>query len=74
MKRCIRILAEFYDPAHPFALALGGQATDSVDLSDVAPPFADLGAFSSVTSFDRALEEGFASSRSGAEEMVGGAA
>jgi excisionase family DNA binding protein len=74
MKRCIRILAEFYDPAHPFALALGGQATDSVDLSDVAPPFADLGAFSSVTSFNRALEEGFATSPAGAQEMVGGIA
>jgi excisionase family DNA binding protein len=61
MKRCIRILAEFYDEAHPFALALGGQTSDSVDLSDVAAPFAELAAFSSVRAFHDALESGFGS-------------
>lgn len=60
MKRCIRILSEFYDPDHPYALALGGQMTDSVDLSDLSPPFIELGAFDSVTAFDRALADGFA--------------
>lgn len=60
MKRCIRILSEFYDREHPFALALGGQMTDSVDLSDLSPPFTELGAFDSVTAFNKALAEGFA--------------
>ena len=60
MKRCIRILSEFYDADHPYALALGGQMTDSVDLSDLVPPFTEFGAFDSVTAFDRALAEGFA--------------
>lgn len=60
MKRCIRILSEFYDADHPYALALGGQMTDSVDLSDLSPPFTELGAFDSVTVFEEALAEGFA--------------
>lgn len=60
MKRCIRILSEFYDASHPYALALGGQMTDSVDFSDLEPPFTELGAFDSVTAFEQALGAGFA--------------
>lgn len=60
MKRCIRILSEFYDAGHPYALALGGQMTDAADFSDLAPPFTEVGAFDSVTAFDEALLEGFA--------------
>lgn len=60
MKRCIRILSEFYDAESPYALALGGQMTDSVDFSDLNPPFTELGAFDSVTAFHQALESGFA--------------
>jgi len=59
MKRCVRILSEFYDPEHPFALALGGQMSDGVDLTDLRPPFVRLSAFDSVTAFDQALTEGF---------------
>ena len=60
MKRCIRILSEFYDAAHPYALALGGQLAESVDLSDLDPPFTEFGSFSSVDSFHAALVDGFA--------------
>lgn len=59
MKRCVRILSEFYDRAHPFSLALGGQVAESVDLSDLTPPFTELGAFDSVGGFMEALQEGF---------------
>jgi excisionase family DNA binding protein len=60
MKRCIRILSEFYDPAHPFSLALGGVPADSVDLMDPKPPFRELSVFQSITQFARAVESGFA--------------
>jgi len=60
MKRCIRILTEFYDPGHPYALALGGRMADGVDFSDLAPPFTEVGAFDSVAAFDGALVDGFA--------------
>lgn len=59
MKRCIRILSEFYDRAHPFSLALGGIPSDSVDLTDLAPPFVELSVFNTMTGFNEALDAGF---------------
>lgn len=59
MKRCIRILSEFYDRAHPFSLALGGIPPDAVDLTDLTPPFVELDVFESITGFDEALDAGF---------------
>lgn len=60
MKRCVRILSEFYDPSHPYALALGGDLSDRPDLSDIRVPFTEIGMFGSVRSFTEALVEGFA--------------
>jgi len=59
MKRCIRILSEFYDRTHPFSLALGGIPSESVDLSDLSPPFVELSVFDSISGFDEALDAGF---------------
>lgn len=61
MRRCLRILAEFYDPEAPFALAMGGHAAHEADFSDSDTPFAALGTFVSVTDFHEALVGGFAS-------------
>lgn len=61
MKRCIRILSEFHDPAHPFAVAMGGIPMDSVDLTDLDPPFTELSIFNSIAGFHEALVAGFAS-------------
>ncbi|MEJ2540619.1 MAG: helix-turn-helix domain-containing protein [Gemmatimonadota bacterium] len=61
MQRCVRILAEFYDAEHPFALVLGGHAASEADFSGMDTPFAALGTFVSVTDFHEALLNGFAS-------------
>jgi excisionase family DNA binding protein len=64
MRRCVRILAEFYDAEAPFALALGGHAAHEADFSVSDTPFAALGTFVSVTDFHEALVGGFGSVRS----------
>ncbi len=59
MRRCVRILAEFYDDTSPFSLALGGHAAEEADFSALETPFAALGTFVSVEDFQRGLLEGF---------------
>ncbi len=59
MKRAVRILGEFYDRAHPYALALGGDLSESPFLDDVELPFRELGILGSMRDFDRALSEDF---------------
>lgn len=58
MMRCVRILGEFYDTAHPFTLALGGDVGEGPSLGDLAPPFRDLGVFGTIGAFDEALDQG----------------
>ncbi len=60
MKRCVRILGEFYDPAHPFALALGGDVEQAPVLDDMTLPFDELEIFDSIRAFEGRLGEGFA--------------
>lgn len=59
MKRAIRILGEFYDRTHPYALALGGDLSESPFLDDLDLPFRELGVFGSMADFDRAIAEDF---------------
>ena len=58
MKRAIRILGEFYQDAHPYTLALGGDLSESPFLEDLEIPFRELGLFGSLEQFDRALADG----------------
>ncbi|MBT8403215.1 MAG: cobalamin-dependent protein [Gemmatimonadetes bacterium] len=58
MKRAIRILGEFYQDAHPYTLALGGDLSESPFLEDLEIPFRELGLFGSLEQFDRALGDG----------------
>ncbi|MDT8342437.1 MAG: excisionase family DNA-binding protein [Longimicrobiales bacterium] len=59
MKRCVRILAEFYQRERPYALALGGQVDDEPDFSGLALPFSDFGAFTTLAGLEAALADGF---------------
>ena len=63
MRRCIRVLSEFYDPGRPYGLALGGRIGDPPVLDDLTPPFPDLAVFDSVAGFGDALADGFAGHR-----------
>ena len=58
MKRAIRILGEFYQDAHPYTLALGGDLSETPFLEDLEIPFRELGLFGSLEHFDRELGEG----------------
>lgn len=59
MKRCVRILGEFYERPHPYALALGGDLSEAPFLDDIEVPFLEWGMFGSMAAFDAALAEGF---------------
>lgn len=58
MKRCIRILGEFYDPEHPFTLVLGGHVSEAPFLGDLDVPFSSLAFFSSMSEFSQGLQTG----------------
>jgi excisionase family DNA binding protein len=64
--RAVGVLGGSYDPAHPFALALGGSFLQDMDPSVLAGPFTDARCFGSCTSLREALEAGFASPLAGA--------
>lgn len=55
MRRCVRILSEFYDPDSPYALALGGAMGDDVDFSETDTPFDRLHAVSTLRAFREAI-------------------
>lgn len=59
VRRCVRILGEFYEPGAPYALALGGNVEGPARLDELAPPFRDVGVFESAAAFDAALDAGF---------------
>jgi methanogenic corrinoid protein MtbC1 len=59
MKRCVRILGEFYERAHPYTLVLGGDLSETPFLDDLELPFLDIGTFGSMAAFDSALVDGF---------------
>lgn len=58
MKRCIRILSEFYDEDKPFTLVLGGDVSDTPFLEDLDVPFASLAFFGSMQQFHEGLSAG----------------
>jgi excisionase family DNA binding protein len=68
MQRCVRILSEFYNGAHPWTLVLGG-AVHPLPKIDVTP-FEDFRIFTSLTDFGVALDEGLARSDSGPGETA----
>lgn len=57
MRRCVRILSEFYDPDYPYSLVLGGGIGDDADFDEDAP-FLRLDAFASIGDFRSALLAG----------------
>lgn len=59
MKRCVRILGEFYERAYPYTLVLGGDLSETPFLDDLELPFLDIGTFGSMAAFDAALVDGF---------------
>lgn len=63
--RSVRILAELYERARPYALALGGDI-DPARIPDVVP-FTDLDVFTRVADFDEALDAGFGTTRTAPE-------
>ncbi|NJD17918.1 MAG: helix-turn-helix domain-containing protein [Gemmatimonadetes bacterium] len=64
--RAVRVLSEFYDPDHPYSLALGGSVSQEMDPALLRGPFLDLRTFASCDSLRQALEAGFASTPAGA--------
>jgi excisionase family DNA binding protein len=63
--RAVRILGEFYDPAHPYALALGGSVPVDMDPALLDGPFVGAQCFGSCASVREAIEAGFASPLAG---------
>jgi excisionase family DNA binding protein len=70
MKRCVRILGEFYERAHPYALALGGNLAEDPYLDDLELPFGELGTFPSMAAFDAGLLGGFGRRPGEAEPVI----
>lgn len=66
MKRAVRILGEFHQPAHPYSLALGGRLAEGPFLADVGIPFDELGIFDSISDFEARLEAGLGMGGAGA--------
>lgn len=64
--RAVRVLGEFYDRSHPYALALGGAASPSVDPAMLAGPFADVRIFDGCRDLREALAGAFARPVAGA--------
>lgn len=69
MRRCVRILAEFYDHTSPYSLALGGDLGELLGFGGEDYPFERLAAFSTIGDMSKALATGFA----GHPAAVGGA-
>lgn len=64
--RAVRILGEFYDAAHPYALALGGAVSGAMGSDLVAGPFADVRIFEACQALGEALRGDFARPVAGA--------
>ncbi len=60
MRRCVRILSEFYDPQHPYSLALGGDVGELVSFADQETPFERVATFGAIGDLSEALATGFA--------------
>ena len=60
MRRCVRILSEFYDPTRPYALALGGDLGEVIRFDDPDLPFERIGTFGAIGDLSEALSTGFA--------------
>ena len=57
--RSVRMLGEFYDPSHPYALALGGAVPSDINPELLQGPFTSLEIFNQCAAFRDALETGF---------------
>ncbi len=62
MRRCVRILSEFYDSTQPYSLALGGDLGEVVVFDDDALPFSRIGTFGALGDLSEALSTGFVES------------
>jgi len=63
--RLLGVLAQFYDRARPYALALGGDPALDRDDRILEGPFRRVAFFEACAPFHRALEEGWASGETG---------
>lgn len=57
--RAVRVLDQFYDPGHPYALAFGGSIDGTVDPELLAGSFANAGVFGSCEEFASGVQAGF---------------
>jgi excisionase family DNA binding protein len=58
MQRCVRILSEFYDPAAPWSLVMGGSVHPIPDPDGLDAPFEEFRIFDSLGDFGVALDAG----------------
>jgi len=58
MRRCVRILSEFYDPRKPWSLVLGGAVVPLPAPEDIETPFAEFEILSSLEAFSEVLARG----------------
>ena len=59
LARAVRILGEFYDPSHPYALAFGGSVPEDQAADLLRGPFQDAQVFGSCAGFRDAVQAGF---------------
>jgi|GEM_PF-633661 len=58
MQRCLRILSEFYDPASPWSLVMGGNVHPIPETEGGQTPFEEIRIFTSLGAFGEALDHG----------------
>ncbi len=58
MRRCVRILSEFYDASAPWSLVMGGSVHPIPDPAGLETPFEEFRIFDSLVEFGRALDSG----------------
>jgi excisionase family DNA binding protein len=58
MQRCVRILSEFYDPASPWSLVMGGSVHPIPDPEGLGTPFRELRIFGTLVDFGASLDAG----------------
>lgn len=58
MRRCVRILSEFYDPGAPWSLVMGGSVHPIPDTETLDTPFREFRIFDTLVEFGEALDAG----------------
>lgn len=66
--RCVRVLSEFYDPAQPYHLVLGGSALEGASVDEEAP-FESLCVFTATKTFREWIKKTFSGFQVGQEAI-----